>query len=783
MTRDHKMKGKKSPWQGMKARCLGFKLYIKEFIAPINAVFRSSFARYCWCGFLLGVALIATLVNIIRFILSPDAERFRELGKTLNVPKAVPIEPLRGSIYSSDDRPIAVTAPVYRLFFDFKHQKLKLLHKTKTELDSLQLIQKKVLWDRLQKDLDNFALILEKSFEQRGIHIDRVAMRERWQRELKRGNRYASVINMNISYLQYKELLKQEPLYPPIIDSIRGKRARISLLRSIMTQPDTQSKRINPFGSLALRTIGSVYGEKDGNLSRARQGLEAGFDSLLRGKEGQGLLVHGALNKNLKTIKAATDGYNVYTTLDMNLQSQLERIMRKQLTNFKAESGTAILLDVATAKVLAITNLLKSKSGGYVEGQNFAITDLSEPGSTFKVASMLVALENHLVQPQDTIDVGNGIWEVARRKVRDHNAHHGGYGRITASQVIERSSNVGIAKVIHKHFKDKPANFVQQVKDLAFGYDLRVEIPGAAQARIRMPNERWYGTTLAWMSFGYETQIPPIYTVAFFNAIANGGKLMKPYLVRKVQDKYGQVIEEYPPRVLREQIASPSSIEAIQDMLRKVVTDGTGKKLNSPIVAISGKSGTAQIAKAGGYRGPEGTSHQVSFCGYFPSEKPKYTLMVVIREPSREFVAGGGSMAGPVVRELAEAITSLEETRGVETLDSINVDLSFKPVIGRKRELSELMQRKYADIYQPGSEIKEDSFVSIDAKGREIELEAYGQGQVPNVLGMTLEDACYLLHKAKYRIDLKGYGRVVEQVPSPKTKLAQSQMVRLVLKP
>lgn len=762
-----------------KPKSLGLEVW-EAFATPIARVFDSSHARYMLWGTAFGLVLVLCIVRIVLFVLSDRANKYRDLGKTINVATSTTVAPVRGSIYSSDDRPIAVTAPVYRLYFDFGHPKLALLREK--NLSPQEKAKRDSLEKRVLDDLDSFAKVLQKSFAEEGATIDRATLRTRWRKGLKSASRYCPVVNMDVSYLLYNELIATEPLLAPPTDSLKTKRSP-GILKSILTAPEERSKRMNPFGSLAKRTIGSLYGLKEGGLSRGRQGLEAGMDSMLRGVEGQGMKVHqaGTGRQEVFVRVPAQDGYSVYTTLDMNIQSQLERIMRNQLSHFKAESGTAILLDVPTGKVLAMTNLLRT-ARGYSEDQNFAITDMSEPGSTFKVASMLVALENNLVNPQDTIDVGNGTWEVGGRIVRDHNAHHGGYGRISVSQVIERSSNVGVAKIIQKHFRDKPSDYVRQVRELAFGHDLRVEIPGAEKARIRMPSkDRWYGTTLAWMSFGYETQIPPMYTAAFFNAIANGGKLMKPYLVREVRDKDGKTIEQYAPVVVKESIAKPSSIKAIQEMLRKVVSDGTGKLLRSRVVSISGKSGTAQIAKGGSYRGPDGTSHQVSFCGYFPSEAPRYTLMVVIREPSKEFAAGGGSMAGPVVKELAETIVSMEQPSHLDSLFREREPKRTSTMVrGRKSELIPLLQAT-GRAYKADVRLSEASYVYVDSLGRERAIPATPKRTVPHLVGLTAEDASYYLSSLGYRVRLIGYGRVVEQSPVAGTSAERGTTVTLKL--
>ena len=679
----------------------------------------NSNTRYRYIGGSLAVILGLLIFIILKFIQSEDAKRWREIGQTIHRPSEVVFAPLRGSIYASDGRPISITSNEYRLFIDFQAGNLELLHRAPK--DSTEAIKKQVISECFSADLDSLAELLYQSFKERDIVIDRQKMREQWRQNFLKKSRYAPIINRDLTYLQYSWLKQQTPFKSRKI-KIGSKSEHIgSLLGQAITTVE-RSKRMNPFGSLALRTIGSVYGEKEDALTKGKQGIELSFDSVLKGEAGKGLKIYALNRQANKTLKPAVDGYDVYTTLNMNLQSQLERIMRARLEYFKASSGTAILLYVPTGKVLALTNLMRSSSGNYVEGRNDAVSDLSEPGSTFKVASMLVALNNQMVRPTDTIDVGNGLWMVGGKNVRDHNAHHGGYGKISVSQVIENSSNVGIAKIIQRNFADNPS------------------------------------------------QITPMYTAAFFNAIANGGKLMKPYLVEEVRNNENQTIYKYEPKVVKEQIGNPTSIRQIQDMLRRVVTHGTGKKsINSNIVEISGKSGTAQIAKGGSYKA-NGLSHQVSFCGYFPSSAPRYTLMVVIREPSKEFAAGGGSMAGPVVKDLAEAITSMETPSSLDSLiketpKSKGIHVS----IGRKNSLMQLMHATQT-AYKPDARIMQESFIRIDSTGKETKISPYARGIVPNLVGMSAQDATYLLLQAGYRTELSGYGYVRNQTPSAGSK-------------
>ena len=392
----------------------------------------------------------------------------------------------------------------------------------------------------------------------------------------------------------------------------------------------------------------------------------------------------------------------------------------------------------------------------------------------------MVALDDGVIHPNDTIDVGNGLWSYKGRTVRDHNAHHGGYGRLSAAQTIVKSSNVGVAKIITKAYENRPDEYVQKLRELGFGYDLELEIEGYARARIRKraddPN-RWFNTTLAWMSYGYETQVPPIYTLAFFNAIANGGRYMRPYFVTEIRRR-DEILKTFEPRVIKEQICKPETLQAIQEMLRRVVTEGTGKKARSPFVAISGKSGTAQLSSGrGGYVDSTGhVRHQVSFCAYFPSEAPKYSCIAVIRKPSSQFSAGGGVMAAPIIRRIAESLLALEDPIPLDSLHVSSSAKAYTKQVASGRASSVLSMMSQLGLPAPRMPKDAGLYVQVDTTLRATSR-TQPAGRIPSVVGMSAMDAAYLLRRMGYQPRLKGAGNVLGQsisagtVASPGTEV------------
>lgn len=743
----------------------------------------ASRSPYFWYNIFAGLivlGLIYSIGTIIVTIVSDRGAVWRQLGAGVNIPKPFDVEPTRGAIYSGDDRPIAVSAPTYHLYIDFGAEVLQDLRKEAP--DSASRAKRNLLSDSLSGELDKLANALEEVLASDGVKVNKRELRDRWRKAFAKKARYHQLIPQELSYLQYKRLCSIDPMC--LQPNEKGQRVNKSLIQKMMSPPKGRVKRIKPFGSLASRTIGSLYAEPDSitTLSRGNSGIELYANEWLRGQMGKGTKVFTAGRWVQRVLKSQVDGASVYTTLDMNKQSQLERIMRKQLEYYSAQSGTAVLMEVQTGRILAITNLGRATNGQYYEVQNFAVSDMSDPGSTFKVASMLVALNDKVVSPSDTIDVGNGRWVVAKRTITDHNAHRGGYGRITVAQTIERSSNVGVAKIIQQHYAQRPDDYINKIKRMGFGQKMTLEIPGVGTPRLPDPaSNHWYGTTLAWMSYGYETGIPPIYTLAFFNAIANGGRYMEPYLVREIRSTDGEVLLHREPTARIEQIASPEAIKQIQEMLYGVVHAkvSTGSRALSPTVSISGKTGTAQLVKGGRYSAQH---HQVSFCGYFPSEAPRYSIIVVLREPSSEFPAGGGAMAAPVVRELAESIISMETPMSLDSIrlrqghEHIRIDAGS---LSRVRAVSRIVGLK---LREP-SGLDSLSLVTVSSEGVVKPLPATPKGAVPYVVGMSADEAHYQLLKAGYKVHLEGHGRVAEQSLPYAANAPRGTTITLQLRP
>ena len=729
---------------------------------------------------------VGIIIYVIRFSYSSEGARYRAAAERVQREKRVQDLPLRGSILASDERPVAVTTPVYRLGLDFLSEPLKVLYAPlptgKTHQDSLERAKYYATRQELDYGLDRLAVLIDSIYDLKAHGLSRQQLKARWRKGLEQRKRGLPVINLDVSYQQYQILMASSPFAPKII-----KNKRVPSLLSKMIISTERTKRIYPFGSLAYRTIGQLQPSGENNISKGKSGLELRYDYLLRGRIGSARRVYYGNSYRRIVDEPALDGADIVTNLDMDIQSIVEHSLREQLQQLEAESGTVVLMEVKTGKIVAISNLeqVKRSPGTYSESVNMAMTNKAEPGSTFKVASMMVALDDGIVRPNDTIDVGNGLWPHEGRVVRDHNADKGGYGRISVAQTIIKSSNVGVAKIIVKGYKDKPDEYVEKIRRLGFGFNFQkeVDLQGVERASVRKRSDnpnRWYNTTLAWMSYGYETQIPPIYTLAFFNAIANGGRYMRPYFVSEIRrrDSLTQHIE---PKVLKERICKPETLQAIQEMLRRVVTEGTGKKARSAYVAISGKSGTAQLSGKHGYRDSLGqVRHQVSFCAYFPSEAPRYSCIAVIRAPSPRYSAGGGVMAAPIIRRIAESLVALEKPRPLDSLPRSASPLAYTRHIaaGRTETLLQLLEQMGLPAPQLGA--KAPAYIRIDSAAHISALPLTAQG-IPDLRGMSAMDAVYLLRSRGYRVQLVGAGNVVSQSIPAGTAAARGSEIVLQL--
>lgn len=703
--------------------------------------------RYFIIVLVLGVLVVGILMSAFNtaFVEKEMWEKVAESQKRPNLQ----ILPGRGNIYSSDGKLMATSVPRYYTYIDFQAQGLNrdsfLTSKT-NGVDSLAIYLSRKFKDRTPAGY--------KTYLTRGLNM-------------KKNNRQYPLFAGRISYSDLKEIKK----YP----YLRLNRNKSGFYTREMVQ------RQKPFGTLASRTIGDIYGEIEATgATRGKNGLELQYDSLLRGQSGLSSVRRvGGGWTNVVEIEPI-DGMDIRTTIDINIQDITEKSLVDMLKNIDAESGTAVVMEVATGEIAAITNMGRIREGVYTETKNHAVADETEPGSTFKVASIMVALEDGVCQPGDTVDVGNGIFMYKGARMTDHNNNKGGYGRISVEESIWFSSNIGVAKTILKGYSDNPTKFVEGLYRVGMNADLKLEIPGAGRSKIRRPDDSlryWSKTTLPWMSFGYETQVPPISTLAFFNAIANNGKMVRPMFTKSILHN-GNVVKEFSTEVVKQSICSDKTLAIIKSMLLGVVEQGTGKAVYSDIVRIAGKTGTAQIATGGVYRT---SGHQVAFCGYFPADEPKYSCIVVIRRP-RIGYPSGGTMPGGVVKSIAEKIYASHMSFDVREMevDSLAVRLP-RAKGGSLKALENVLDKLDIDMDADSLETKwvRAETDSLSVKLRDVNIR---EGLVPSVVGMGAKDAVFLLENAGLKVSLSGLGRVASQSISAGQRAVKGQTVSLTLK-
>lgn len=708
-----------------------------------GAVKNVAISRYGWATLFMSLVFIAILVFIFKIKYS-EGSVWRELGRQETVKKDREIQPNRGNIYADDDRLLATSEPLYGVYVDFMSEGIKrdTLMKYATPLsqalakkfpDRTAAQYKRVIldgWDLSRKEL---------------AEIER-NKKNNSNKKVKVRSRYVRIVRPDINYLELKEL-KTFPFF-----NQRSNRS------GLFTEERTM--RLKPFGRLAGRTVGSIYKDYDAG---GTSGLELKYDSILKGVPGvktrqrvQGRWIDVVLEE-------PTDGVDVKTTLNVDMQDMAEKALYSKLTETKAESGVAIVMEVATGEIKAITNLDRVSEGVYAEGNPNAFSYMSEPGSTFKTVSLMVALEDGIVIPEEEVFVGNGLFEYKGRIIKDHDWRKGqDKGSVTIARGMYSSLNVVIAKMILKGYENNPQKYVQRIHDLGLTKKIEWDVPLKGKegtSVIRFPDDKgnpWSKTTLPWMSFGYETQVPPIYMLMFYNGIANNGKMIKPFITKSFL-KDGKVEQEFETEVINPKLCSEKTLNQVKDILRGVVTDGTGKAVNSDYFPISGKTGTAMIAARGGYEG-----YYVSFCGYFPSDNPKYTCFVGIRRPQGS--PSGGLMPGAVFKQIAEGIykKNLVSTTVVPIKDTVN---SLIPVVkGGSLKNTEIVLK---GIKQPfdftGDKfdwIKQGSYLEgISLEGNT----SVKKGLVPDVTGMGARDAIYLLENAGLRVTLVGAGKVRQQ--------------------
>ena len=475
------------------------------------------------------------------------------------------------------------------------------------------------------------------------------------------------------------------------------------------------------------------------------------------------------------------DGCDVFTTLDVNIQDVATNALRKELKNHNASHGCAVLMEVKTGYIKAIANLTRTNDSTYHEVYNYAVGESTEPGSTFKLASLMAAFEDGLIDLNDTIDTENGRYRFYDRIMRDSNGE--GYGEIDVLTVFQKSSNVGVSRIINEKYAGNPQKFVDRLYKMGLGRKLGLEISGEGKPVIKDPTDKsWSGVTLPWMSIGYETHMTPLQILTFYNAVANDGVMMKPQFVREVQ-RNGSIVQENKPVVLNQAIASRETIAKARKMLESVVTaDGTAANLRFGAYHIAGKTGTAQIANAKyGYKYDQEVSYQASFVGYFPAEAPEYTCIVVVNGPSNN-VYYANRVAGPVFKEIADKVYAQRFDLFKEK-DPIENAIAYKAPVSMSGNSEDL--KSIFNAFNVPVEDKSDGYGWVTTKTHpenvEMERRTVKDGLTPNVVGMGLRDGVFLLESCGYEVIVQGRGMISKQSLPPGSPARKGQKITIEL--
>ncbi|KAA5537316.1 transpeptidase family protein [Taibaiella lutea] len=675
---------------------------------------------------ILAVAIIAKALSIQL----GEGEALRAKADRAHTKKET-LFPERGNIYSEDGTLLSSTIPQFDLRIDFGAMNKDTFH---VYLDTLSKCMSSLFKDGSS---DDYKRQLRLAFNSKDRY---------W------------LIKRNVLYYQYQEVRNF-----PILNKGKNK-------GGFIVEP--HSKRVNPYGMLAYRTIG-LWRENAANV-----GLEHKYDSILSGKEGTRIIrkTTGATWMPIEGSEVdPVNGQDIVTTIDINIQDVAEHSLKDVLEKYNCQYGTAIVMEVQTGKIRAMANLGRQPDGSYWEDYNYALIP-TEPGSTFKLMSLYSLLEDGYVNINSTVDAGNGRWKVGTQTVVDD---HQGLGMMTVKKAFALSSNVAFAKMVNQHYHDNPMKYIRHLQKLGLNKRTGIDLTGEQNPLIKTTASKSWNTvtSLPWIGYGYESKITPMHTLMVYNAIANGGKMMKPYLVSSIQE-YGLPVQQFEPKVLIEQLGKPETIRQMQEAMHAVVLEGTAKAIQSPYYDAAGKTGTAQVADKG-IRYSDGV-RQGSFVGYFPFDKPRYTIAVVVR--STPHGAYYGAVVGaPVFKAIADKLYATHIGGWNTPADSLVKEKSIVAKKGTGASLSEVMQvlgfAKPTNIDLAGI----TTYARDSSNRYTVRKQNDIRSTVPDVNGMGLRDALLVLEAAGLKVTVSGMGKVLNQSVPAGNRIIKGQNIHLQL--
>jgi len=630
---------------------------------------------------LLLFSIVFRVVNI-QYV---EGDKYRQMSKDLTQ-KPFTIHANKGNVYAADGNLLATSMSKFTIRMDVMSVDRKIFERDVKALS---------------KSLSGFFGNSTNYYEQK----------LRNARKLK--NRYL-LIARNVGYNDYIKV-KQFPIF------------RLGVFKGGFIA-EQKTVRAHPIGKIAERTIG--YSDDRGDA-----GIEGAFAEEMQGLDGSRLKqkIGKGQWKPINNVneQEPIDGFDVITTIDVNIQDITHHALLRQLEYFEADHGCAVVMETATGEIKAISNLGRTKKGKYYEKRNYAVWESHEPGSTFKLASLMAALEDKVIDTATVVDTEKGRIFIHRKKVED--SERGGYGKISAARVFEVSSNVGIVKLIREHYDDKPEKFIKHLENFGLTKKIGLPIKGEGKPIVYRPEDRaWNKISLEWMSWGYGVSVTPMQTLMLYNAVANDGEMVKPRFIKELR-KENRIEKVYNKEVINPQIVSPETIKQMKKIMENVVIRGTADNIYSPDFSMAGKTGTAKkfvprhVNEKGDTisAGYSNKRYVASFAGFFPVDKPKYSCIVVIHDPLKKKGYYGATVAAPVFREIAQKIYTSTPVQREVVPDEFN---------------AQMIKDSYAKNVE-----------SIDDK------------KVPNVKGMPAMDAISILENVGLKVKVEGEGKVKRQ--------------------
>jgi cell division protein FtsI (penicillin-binding protein 3) len=677
--------------------------------------------------FMFALAVVYRII-ILQFV---EGEQWSEISRKVSLQYKT-VSATRGNIFSDNGSLLATSVPYYRVAMDPTRPSNEVF----------------------QKEIDSLALKLARTFREKSP--------QEYKREITNarvtGRKYIFLTRDEIDY-QEKKKMEEWPVF------------RYGRLDGgvIFEKVD---KRFMPFSYLAYRTIGYINENNEG------AGLEYSFNNYLAGKDGEALFqkISGGSWKPVPDAHSLrpSEGYDIETTIDVNLQDVAQAALLKSLSAHHADYGALIVMEVKTGEIKAMSNLSRTANGKYAELYNYAMGrhGLREPGSTFKLATMIALLEETDIKLEDTIQTGKGTYKIYNETVRDH--EEGGFGTISIQKSFEVSSNIAMAKLAEKYFTSKPSKFFEYLKQLHLTEPLGFQMEGEGKPVVKEPKD-WSGITLPWMAHGYGLELTPIHTLTLYNAVANNGTMIKPIIVKSIQ-KADKVKEKFESEILVKKICSDKTLNKLRILLEGVVNSGTASNIKNSHYQIAGKTGTAQLLR----NGRHSRNYMTSFVGYFPAEAPLYSAIVIIENP-KGFWQYGSNVAAPVFKEVADKIFASR----IEMHDPIpkeyRAELGVFPVIqaGYKADLELICNELGISNHSKTN----DEWVRAARNSNSVDWvsDKVTKALVPNVTGMTLRDALFLLENKGMQVEFKGKGRVTKQSEIPGKKISKGDKILLTL--